>query len=155
MWRLKPNVKLQKKNVTYFSPGGYTFTHKSGNNISFDFCESEGTYEEEDGLFDFNLKEIDDDFITDALKQDNLDSLVQEQYPVTFFKDGKLDLTNDFNEMHCCIDLKIDGEIVSEVDFTEYVEPVYLAVFDPYNVDGEPVILLNKLTEQEHTKYFN
>lgn len=149
MWRLKEGISLKKDEVTYFSPGGFSFTHRSGKTVGFDFEESEGTYEEEDRIFDFNLKEIDNDLITSLLKEDSNNDLIQEQYDINFFKDGHINLEK--NEIYCCMDIKKDDTILEEVDFNDYVEPVFLAVFDPYGNDR--VVLYNKLTTSEYEKY--
>lgn len=149
IWRVKEGVTLNKDNVTYFSPGGFSFIHKSGKNINFDFEESEGTFEEEDGIFDFNLKEIDNELITSFLEEDGYNDLIQEQYDINFFKDGHIDLSK--NEFHCCMDIKKDGEILEEVDYNNYIEPIFLAVFDPYGNDK--VVLYDKLKTKEYVKY--
>lgn len=158
MWRVKPGVEIKQKDLTYFSPGGYTFTHKSGEHICFDFEESSGSYKEEDGLFDWNHREIDNDLITSGLEYDNHRELIQEQYDINFFRDGKVDLVTPegedypIDEMHCCMDLIVNGIEIPEVDDEDLIEPVYMAVFDPYNPD-DVVELYNKLTPEEYKKY--
>lgn len=154
MWRIKEGIKIEKKDLTYFSPGGYTFTHKSGKHIVFDFMDSWGGYNDKDGILDFNHKNIDNELITDMLKQDNYKELIQEKYDIDFFRDGKIDLESSEDEMFCCMDLNIKGEIVSEVDFSKYVEPVYMGFFDGIDTDNQ-VVLLNRLTPTEYKKYFD
>lgn len=154
IWKLKPGIEIEHDDLTYFSPGGFTFTHKSGKNVGFDFEENRGNYETENRLIDFDLKEIDNDLITAALEYDNYKDLIQEQYDIEFFKDGKIDLSNEFNEIYCCMDLKINGEINEDVDDSKYVEPVYLELYDPYDTNNT-VILYDKLTDDEKEKYFN
>lgn len=154
MWRLKEGVSLKRSDVPYFSPGGFSFTHRSGETIGFDFEENRGSYKEEDKIFDFDLKEIDNDFITSGLKYNKLDKLVEEQYDINFFRGGKVDFSNSLNEIHCCLDVMVNGKLESEADFRNYVEPVYLAVFDPYSEDKDVVELYNNLTTDEYKKYF-
>lgn len=152
VWKIKEGVKIKKEDLTYFSPGGYTFTHKSGKHINFDFMDSWGNYNEDDNILDFNQKELDSELISDGLINYMDQDLIREEYNVDFFKDGKIELENSKDEMFCSMDLRIAGEIV-EVDFSKYVEPVYMELFDSSNPD-ENVILLNKLTKEEYEKYF-
>lgn len=158
MWKIKDGIELTKEDVTYFSPGGFTFTHKSGNNIAFDFEEGYGDFEEDDKLFDFTLREIDNQFISECLIGDDLRELVQEQYDIEFFKGGSFDISNGKDEMFCCMDIMVEDEQYLEVDGNKYLEPVYLAVFDPYNTDSKDsdnyVELYNKLSQEEFNKYF-
>lgn len=150
MWRAKEGVEISKETVTYFSPGGYSFIHKSGKEVNFDFEESYGDVVSEDGLLDFNHRNIDNDFITEALKYDGHKELIQEEYDINFFRGGSFNVEK--NEMHCCMDFKVDDEIIEEIDFRTIIEPVYLAVFDPYNPD-DIIELYNTLTEKEYKKY--
>lgn len=152
VWRLKENINIKKEELLYFSSGGYSFTNKDGKHISFDFEESSRGYIEEDRLIECHHKEIDNDLITSILKEDKYNDLIQEQYDINFFRNGKLNIESD--EFHCCMDLKINNELLDEVDFREYIEPVYLAVFDPHNTDDD-IELYNKLTEEEYSKYIN
>lgn len=149
IWRLKPGIEISKKDLTFFSPGGYEFTHKSGKTISFDFEDSYGGYNIEDRLLDFSQENLEHDFLTEMLKENKFNDLIQEEYDLEFFKDGKINLENDCNEMYCCMDINLE-----EVDHTLYVEPVYMSVFDTAN-ENESVELLNKLTELEYAKYIN
>lgn len=154
MWRLKPGIEIKKEDLTFFSVGGYTFTHKSGKHVAFDFEESCINYEIQDRLFDCNLKEIDNDFITEGLEYYNNKQLIKYQYDIDFFKDGKIDLSNNIDEMNCCMDLKINGEIEEDVEDKKFIEPVYLELFDPYN-NNDRVVLFDKLKDDEREKYFN
>lgn len=154
MWRLKDGVEIAKENLSYFSPGGFKFIHKSGNQVCFDFEESYTNYTVEDRLIDSILQEIDNDFITSCLGEDSLDELIEEQYDINFFRNGKIELSDDLYEIYCCLDVIENGELKSEVDFKDYIEPVYLAVFDPYSEDGNCIELYNKLTKNEYEKYF-
>ena len=153
MWRLKPGVELDKDSLTYFSPGGYIFTHKSGKHVCFDFEESYTKFEVEDRLLEVDHKEIDNDFTTGDLETNGNQELIQEQYDIEFFKDGKIEMENDEDDICACIDVKIDGVVHEDCSETLFIEPVYVAVFDPYN-PSNMVELYNKLTPQEYLKYF-
>jgi hypothetical protein len=159
LWRVKPGVEIAHDDLTFFSPGGYTFTHKSGKHVCFDFCESEGEYIENERMLEWSQKEIDNHHITNSLKEDGYNELIQEQYDINFFKDSKMDLVTipedricPIDEIHCCMDLIINGEEVLEVDDDLYIEPVYMAVYDPYDLN-EYVELYNKLTPEEYKRY--
>ena len=144
MFRLKNGVSLKEGECTYFSPGSYSFTRENGDRVRFDFEETYGSFIEEDRLFDIDQKEIENDFITSALKEDNLEELIREQYDISFFVGGKITEEDEFN---CCMDINNE-----EVDPKDYVEPVFMRVYDPYS--GAEVSLLNKLTDKEYYEYF-
>ena len=150
VWRAKEGVTINKDNVTYFSPGGFTFNHRSGEEVSFDFETSYGTINDKDQIIECMLKNIDNDFITESLEYDDKHDLIQDQYDMEFFRDGSFHIED--NEMHCCMDFMIDGKIIEEVDYTKFIEPVYLAIYDPFNTD-EIIEFHNKLTEEEYKKY--
>lgn len=150
VWRVKENIDIKKDDLTCFYPGGFTFTHKSGNNISFDFLNHTGEYIYEDKLLDFNLYNLEEEFVTESLEADKLQEYIPVEYDIDFFKDGKMDFTNNSDEMFCTMDLIIDGVETPEVNFEKHVEPVYFKIFDG---NDNFVELCNKLTESEYKKY--
>lgn len=152
LWRLKEGVTLSKKDLMYISPGGYTFTNKTGKPICFDFAFSESGYEEKDRLVIGTHAELLHEFITDSLKECKLDELVQEEYGIDFFKEGTIDLTKESNEMYICIDIMIDGKVHEDYDAATIMEPVYMQLYN-YNDHDDCVVLLNKLTPEEHLEY--
>lgn len=156
MWRLKDGIKIAKKDLSYFSPGGFTFTHESGQKVCFDFLNSYTNYEWLNRIIDSTLTVLDHDHVTDCLKEYGGESLIKEEYNLDLFKNGKVDFSNE-DEMFCLIDLMINGELVPEVDFNEYVEPIYLAVlqYNEKTYKDERVELYNKLTEKEYKEYIS
>ena len=115
IWRLKEGINIIKEDLMYFSPGGYTFTHKSGKHVIFEFFKSSGNYEEEDGILDFEQKYMDDELITEMLKRDKYTELIKETYDIDFFKDGKIDLESSEDEMYCCMDLRIKESVLQKL----------------------------------------
>lgn len=152
LWRLKDGVTLKKEDLTYFSPGGYAFTHRSGMVVGFDFEESSSNFKGEEGIIETTHREIDNEIITSSLEEIGASELVQEEYDINFFREGVIDLDISCNEMHVCIDVKVNGEIQEDYDETTLMEPVYMDVYDPYNPE-DCVTLYNKLSEEEYNKY--
>lgn len=46
IWKVKDGVVLNKDILTFFSPGGFSFTNKDNTIISFDFMDSESSFNE-------------------------------------------------------------------------------------------------------------
>lgn len=163
IWKVKEGVELNYDNLTYFCPGGYTFTHKNGSNISFDFLELASDFIKDNRYIESDLRDLDEFFITESL-DDKDKHLACDNYSIEFFKDGKIDFNNGHDEMCCCIDVKVDKEIISEAKVDDYLEPVYMAVYNPYNSnnngdfienlefdDGSNCVeLFNKLSDEEY-----
>ena len=154
LWKIKEGATLEKENLTYFAPGGYIFTHKSGANICFDFEESASKFIAEDTLLECNHRYLDSEFITDSLENNKLNELIQDEYDFNFFQDGFIDLSNpdEMNEMSLCIDVMINGSIQEDYDETKVMEPVYMEIYDASNPDNIAE-LYNKLTPEEYDKY--
>ena len=151
IWKIKEGKNLNLETLSFFSPGGFTFTHKSGENVSFDFLENVSGFTEENQYIESNLRDLDEDFVSLNIENKNL---IQENYSTDFFKDGYIDLSNGKDEIYCCMDVIEDGKVVYEVDFNNYIQPVYMAVYDPCNLEAKAIELYSKLSEEEYKLLF-
>lgn len=133
-WRIiNKDILDKKKELTYFSPGGYCFKDKYDRQICFDWCDSRGDYDENDkSIIEATQYSFDYDFITSSLEDDKNFELIQEEYRLELFKDFV-----EFIELHCTID--IDKE---EVPQEGNIECIYFELFEP--ASGESLVLLNK-----------
>ena len=148
IWKVKDEVNLPHDNVTSFLVGGFTFTHKSGNHISFDFYDFNGDYDEDRRIFDFECKGLDEDFVNESLLMDGYADLIKEEHDISFFEEGKIMLSdNSVDEI--CVTMDINGEEVNE---RSYIKPAFLRIREPET--SKEVILFNELTNGEFIEYY-
>lgn len=137
IWKVKDGVVLNKDILTFFSPGGFSFTNKDNTIISFDFMDSESSFSKDDKYIYTNMSNIDEDIV--------LDNKSINSISIDMFTEGYIDLVN--NEFFCSIDVLDNNKIIIEPDPNDYLEPVYLSVSnDDYTKE---IVLFNKLTTEE------
>lgn len=121
VWKII-NPEITKENLTYFSPGGYSFEDKQKRVICFDWCDSCSDFDEEDNrLLDVTQYSLDYDHINSCLESDGYDELIKKEHRLELFKDFEKMI-----ETYCTID--IDGE---EVPYENNIECIYFEVYDP------------------------
>lgn len=131
VWQIKDNDILSgKKQITYISPGGYTFKTNSGDEISFDFADSGSVVNLDKGNIFSELFSFDSDFVNDSLKSHNLNHLIKDEHRLELFKDFK-----EFTEIYCFTD--VDGE-ECEIE----LECTHFELYDPISDDN--LILLGE-----------
>lgn len=127
-WKIKDNNILSgKEEITYVSPGGYSFRDKSGRLICFDFSDTGSNVNIDEGLIVSELYSLDYNFINDTLKDDGLEELIKKEHRLELFKDFK-----DLEEAYCFLDV---DQQEREVD----LECVYFELYDPIS---EEVLML-------------
>lgn len=132
VWRIK-NPKITKDNLTYFSPGGYSFEDKDKRVIYFDWCDSRADFNEEDNrLLDVTQYSFDYDHINSSLESDGYNDLIKEEHRLELFKDFV-----KMVEAYCTID--INGK---DVPYEDHIECIYFEVYDP--ISEKEIVLLDK-----------
>lgn len=125
VWKIKDKDILSgNKEITYISPGGYSFITNNNDKISFDFSDSGSTVNLKKGTILSELFSLDYDFINDTLKEHGLDHLIKDEHRLELFKDFK-----EFTEIHCFTD--VDGE-ECEVE----LECIHFELYDPISEDN-------------------
>lgn len=131
VWQIKDNDILSgKKEITYISPGGYTFKTNSGDEISFDFADSGSVVNLDKGNIFSELFSFDYDFVNYSLKEHGLNHLIKDEHRLELFEDFK-----EFTEIYCFTD--VDGE-ECEVE----LECIHFELYDPISDDN--LILLGE-----------
>ena len=131
VWQIKDNDILSgKKQITYISPGGYSFKTNSGEELSFDFADSGSVVNLDKGTIFSELFSFDYEYVNDSLKSNNLEHLVKEEHRLEFFKDFK-----EFTEIFCFTD--VDGE-ECYVD----LECIHFELYDP--ASGNSLMLIGE-----------
>lgn len=137
-WRITDkDIIKKKKELTYFSPGGYSFKDSQGRVICFDWSDSCANYNKDDNtILEVEQYSLDHDFITSSLEDDGHNDLIKEEYRLDLFKDFK-----ELVETHCTID--IDGE---EVSYEGHIECIYFELYDP--ISDVSVMLIGEKDER-------
>jgi len=118
-WKIiNPDILNGKKKITYFSPGGYAFKDNQDREFYFDWQDSCGDLNLEEGLVESEQYSFNYDFVNSSLKYKDL---IKPNHRLEFFKDFK-----EFTETHVTLD--IDKE---EFDQDNNVECIYFEVYDP------------------------
>lgn len=130
-WQIKDkDILSKKKEITYISPGGYTFVTNNGDEISFDFSDSGSSINLKKGTIISEVFSLDYDFINDTLKDNNLNHLIKDEHRLELFENFK-----EFTEIYCFTD--VDGE-ECEID----LECIHFELYDP--ISEENLVLIGK-----------
>lgn len=132
-WKIiNQDILEKKKEITYFSPGGYIFKDNQGREICFDWQDSCGDLNLEEGLVETEQYSLDHDFINSSLEQNKFIELIKLEHRLELFKDFK-----ELTETHVTLD--IDEE---EFDQDGNVECIYFELYDP--ISEERLMLIGE-----------
>lgn len=121
-WKIKNKDILNgEKEITYVSPGGYSFKDKQERIINFDWQDSGSDVDLEEGLIISELYSLDYDFINNSLNSAGYNELTKEEHRLELFKEF-----DKFEEIFLLTD--VDEE---EVDLREDLDCVYFELYDP------------------------
>ena len=144
IWKVKEGTIKNEEDLTFIAPGSFSFTKNEKDIIMFDFIyysiyiETVG----KDFYINAHLENLENDYIKENLIDNNI-IVNTNDFTLDLFKDGKIDLINQKNEMFCTID--INEEEVN--NYLDVLEPKYLEVYD--SITNEKVILINTLDNKE------
>ena len=120
VWKIKDeDILSKKKEITYISPGGYSFITNNEEEISFDFCDSGSNINLKKGTIMSELFSLDHEYINECLEDNNFNHLTKEEHRLELFKDFK-----EFTEIYCFTDVDLEE---CEVD----LECIHFELYDP------------------------